>query len=60
MKEAVIVSAVRTTVGRAKRGSLVNVRPEDLGALVVKELLKRTPEVAPEQVVAPCPKGHRG
>ncbi len=50
MKEAVIVSAVRTTVGRAKRGSLVNVRPEDLGALVVKELLKRTPEVAPEQV----------
>ena len=50
MKEAVIVSAVRSTVGRAKRGSLVNVRPEDLGALVVKEILKRTPEVAPEQV----------
>jgi len=37
-------------VGRAKRGALVNVRPEDLGVLVVKELMKRTPQVSPEQV----------
>ena len=47
---AVIVSAVRTTVGRAKRGSLVNVRPETLGKLVIEELLKRTPQVAPEMI----------
>ena len=50
MKEAVIVSAVRTTVGRAKRGSLVHVRPEDLGVTVIQELMKRSPEVKPEMV----------
>jgi len=49
-REAVIVSAVRTTVGRAKRGSLVNVRPEDLGVLVVKEILERNPQVKPETI----------
>ncbi|QGQ47904.1 acetyl-CoA C-acetyltransferase [Metabacillus sediminilitoris] len=41
MREAVIVSGARTPVGRAKKGSLANMRPDDLGALVVKETLKR-------------------
>lgn len=41
MREAVIVAGARTPVGKAKRGSLANVRPDDLGALVVKETLKR-------------------
>ncbi|SEM62827.1 acetyl-CoA acyltransferase [Mesobacillus persicus] len=41
MREAVIVAGARTPVGRAKKGSLANVRPDDLGALVVKETLKR-------------------
>nr|WP_295972604.1 acetyl-CoA C-acetyltransferase [uncultured Bacillus sp.] len=41
MGEAVIVSGARTPVGRAKKGTLANVRPDDLGALVVKETLKR-------------------
>lgn len=41
MKEAVIVAGARTPVGRAKKGSLANVRPDDLGALVVKETVKR-------------------
>lgn len=41
MKEAVIVAGARTPVGRAKRGTLAAVRPDDLGALVVKETLKR-------------------
>lgn len=41
MKEAVIVAGARTPVGRAKKGSLANVRPDDLGALAVKETLKR-------------------
>jgi acetyl-CoA acyltransferase len=36
LREAVIVSGVRTPVGRAKKGALKNVRPETLGALVVK------------------------
>ncbi|WP_028401345.1 acetyl-CoA C-acetyltransferase [Ectobacillus panaciterrae] len=41
MREAVIVAGARTPVGKAKRGSLATVRPDDLGALVVKETLKR-------------------
>ena len=41
MREAVIVAGARTPVGKAKRGSLKTVRPDDLGALVVKETLKR-------------------
>ncbi|MED4225374.1 acetyl-CoA C-acetyltransferase [Neobacillus cucumis] len=41
MREAVIVAGARTPVGKAKKGSLAHVRPDDLGALVVKETLKR-------------------
>ncbi|CAG9620816.1 acetyl-CoA C-acetyltransferase [Sutcliffiella rhizosphaerae] len=41
MKEAVIVAGARTPVGKSKKGSLATVRPDDLGALVVKETLKR-------------------
>ena len=41
MKEAVIVSGARTPVGKAKKGSLATVRPDDLGAICVKETLKR-------------------
>ena len=41
MREAVIVAGARTPVGRSKRGSLATVRPDDLGALAVKETLKR-------------------
>lgn len=41
MREAVIVAGARTPVGKAKKGTLASVRPDDLGALVVKETLKR-------------------
>ncbi|RDU37934.1 acetyl-CoA C-acetyltransferase [Neobacillus piezotolerans] len=41
MREAVIVAGARTPVGKAKKGSLAQVRPDDLGALVIKETLKR-------------------
>ncbi|MBU8906625.1 acetyl-CoA C-acetyltransferase [Desertibacillus haloalkaliphilus] len=41
MKEAVIVSGARTPVAKAKKGTLKDVRPDDLGALTVKETLKR-------------------
>ncbi|WP_409295217.1 acetyl-CoA C-acetyltransferase [Peribacillus sp. SCS-26] len=41
MREAVIVAGARTPVGKAKKGTLADVRPDDLGALVVKETLKR-------------------
>ncbi len=45
MKEAVIVSAVRTAVGKAPRGSLRNTRPDDLGAAAIKEAVRRIPEL---------------
>ncbi len=50
MREAVIVSAVRTAVGRAKRGTLVNVRPDEMAALVIKEVLNRARPVQAEDV----------
>jgi acetyl-CoA acyltransferase len=50
MKEAVIVSAVRTAVGRAPRGSLRNTRPDDMAGWVVKEALNRVPGLKPGDV----------
>jgi acetyl-CoA acyltransferase len=41
MKEAVIVSAIRTAVGKAPKGTLKNTRPDDLGAAVIKEAVER-------------------
>lgn len=41
MREAVIVASARTPVGKAKKGSLATVRPDDFGALAVRETLKR-------------------
>lgn len=50
MREAVIVSAVRTAVGRAPRGSLRNTRPDDLAGWVVKEALQRVPKLRSAEV----------
>jgi acetyl-CoA acyltransferase len=41
MKEAVIVSAVRTAVGKAPKGTLKNTRPDDLGAAAIREAVAR-------------------
>jgi len=41
MREAVIVSACRTAVGRAKRGSLIHTRPDYMASVVIKEAIKR-------------------
>ena len=41
MKEAVIVSAVRTAVGKAPKGTLKNTRPDDLAAAAIKEAVSR-------------------
>ena len=43
MKEAVIVAATRTPIGKAFKGSLVECRPDDLTALIIKSLLEKTP-----------------
>lgn len=50
MKEAVVVSAVRTAVGKAPRGILKDTRPDDVGALVIKEALERVPGLKAEEV----------
>ena len=49
-REAVIVSTVRTPVGKAPRGALKNVRPEALGALAVREAIRRTGGLSDDQV----------
>ena len=64
-RDAVIVSAARTPVGKAKRGSLATVRPDELGAEVIIELLKRTPGLDPadiDDVIIGCafPEGEQG
>lgn len=50
MKEAVIVSAVRTAVGKAPKGTLKNTRPDDLGAAAIKEAVARVPNLNPAQI----------
>lgn len=50
MQEAVIVAATRTAVGKAKKGSLRYSRPDDLGAIVVQELLHRVPEIKADEI----------
>jgi len=50
MREAVIVSSVRTAVGKAFKGTLRATRPDDLGAIVIREALARVPGLAPAEV----------
>jgi acetyl-CoA acyltransferase len=50
MKEAVVVSAVRTAVGKAPRGTLRNTRPDDLGAVTVKGAVDRLPGLEPKEI----------
>ena len=50
MKEAVVVSAVRTAVGKAPRGMLKDTRPDDVAAIIIKEALSRVPGLKAEEV----------
>ena len=50
MPDAVIVDTVRTPIGRAFKGSLAQLRPDEMGAYVVDQLLERNPEVDPALV----------
>jgi acetyl-CoA acyltransferase len=50
MKEAVVVSAVRTAVGKAPRGILKDTRPDDVAAIVIKEAVSRVPGLKMEEV----------
>ena len=50
MKEAVIVSAVRTAVGKAPKGTLRNTRPDDLGAAAIREAVDRVEGLDKSQI----------
>ncbi|HEX9730430.1 MAG TPA: acetyl-CoA C-acyltransferase [Thermoanaerobaculia bacterium] len=50
MQDAVIVSAVRTAVGKANKGALAHVRPEELGTAAVREAVRRAAPLAAEDV----------
>ncbi|MEY2856037.1 MAG: hypothetical protein RLZZ74_346 [Cyanobacteriota bacterium] len=65
MKEAYIVSSVRTAIGKAPRGTLHSVRPDDLGAIAVQGAIARIPDLDPgqiEDVIMGCafPEGEQG
>ncbi len=65
MRDAVIVAALRTPVGKAKRGGLATVRADEMASIVIKELLNRTPQLDPadiDDVILGCsfPEGEQG
>ncbi len=65
MPEAVIVSAVRTPIGRANKGALKDVRADDLAAFAVKAAVERVPKLDPtliEDLILGCafPEGEQG
>ncbi len=50
MPEAVIVSAARTPIGRANKGSLKDMRPDDLSAFIIQTALDKVPELDPKDI----------
>ena len=50
MQEALIVSAVRTAVGKAPKGTLRDTRPDEMGAAVIKEALARVPGLEASEI----------
>jgi len=65
MRDAVIVSAVRTAVGKAPRGALRYTRPDEIGALVLREAVNRVKGLIPDEiddVIIGCafPEGQQG
>ena len=65
MPEAVIVAASRTPIGRAYKGSLTEVRPDDMSAFIIKDVLSKAPSLDPtlvEDVIWGCaqPAGEQG
>ncbi|GEC90153.1 acetyl-CoA C-acetyltransferase [Brevibacillus brevis] len=50
MREAVIVAGARTAIGKAKKGSLKDFHPVDMGAAVVSDLLRRVPQLDPADI----------
>ena len=64
-KDAVIVAAARTAIGKAKKGSLSTTRPDEMASDVIRDLLKRVAVLNPEEiddVILGCafPEGEQG
>ncbi|HEX6304585.1 MAG TPA: acetyl-CoA C-acyltransferase, partial [Anaerolineales bacterium] len=64
-REAVIVAAARTPIGKAKRGSLITTRPDEMAAAVIRDLLERVEVLHPDEVddvIMGCafPEGEQG
>src|SRR5580765_4330072 len=51
MPDAVIVSAARTPIGRAAKGSLVDARPDDLAGFAIRAALEKVPALPPDEIV---------
>ena len=51
MAEAVIVAATRTPIGRARKGSLVDARPDDLVSFAIRSALEQVPELPREEII---------
>ena len=65
MADVIIAEAVRSAVGKAVKGALINTRPDDMAGDVIRGLLERVPEVKPEMVddvILGCamPEGEQG
>ncbi len=65
MRSAYIVTALRTAVGKAKKGTLKDFRPDEMLSAVISELVKRTPNLNPteiDDVIIGCafPEGEQG
>ena len=54
MTEAVIVSTARSPIGRAGKGSLVDMRPDDLAAQMVRAALDKVPALNPREIDDPA------
>lgn len=50
MKEAVIVAATRSPIGRATKGALIDMRPDDLAAAIVKAVLAKVPQLDTREI----------
>lgn len=65
LQDAVVVAAARTAVGKSKKGTLATVRPDEMAATVIQDVLMRAPGLAPgdiEDVILGCafPEGEQG
>lgn len=62
MREAVVVASSRTALAKSFRGSFNRTRPEDLAAHCIKDVLRKTPALGPEDiadVILGCAMPHR-